>query len=67
MESGPTTLAVLSSKLALPPYTLQMIVEPYLLREGFITKDKSSRRVITPKASRHIETVLSIQKGNKND
>jgi Holliday junction DNA helicase RuvB len=67
MESGPTTLAVLSSKLTLPSHTLQMIVEPYLLREGFITKDRSSRRVITPKASRHIETVLSIQQGDKND
>ena len=55
LESGQTPLGVLSSKLSLPTLTLQRIVEPYLLKEGFITKGKSSLRVITQKGREHVE------------
>ena len=55
LECGPTSLGVVSSKLSLPTQTLQRIVEPYLLKEGFITKAKSSVRIITEKGRKHIE------------
>ena len=55
LESGAATLSVLSSKLNLPALTLQRVVEPYLLKEDFIIKEKSSLRVITDKGRRHME------------
>jgi Holliday junction resolvasome RuvABC ATP-dependent DNA helicase subunit len=54
-ECGQLRLGVLSSKLSLPGLTIQRQVEPYLVREGFITKDGSSARAITEKGRRHIE------------
>ena len=56
LECGPTSLGVVSSKLSLPTQTLQRIVEPYLLKEGFIFKNKSSARVITEKGRSHIKS-----------
>lgn len=61
-ECGCLSLSVLSSRLLLPALTIQRVVEPYLLSEGFIVKDKSSVRVITPKGRQHIEMVLSASK-----
>jgi len=54
-ECGRTNLGVISSKLALPSLTIQRIVEPYLLKEGLITKDTSYLRVITKEGIEHIE------------
>ncbi|MFC1764987.1 Holliday junction DNA helicase RuvB C-terminal domain-containing protein [Planctomycetota bacterium] len=48
-------LNVISSKLGLPSKTVSNIIESYLIREGFITKDKYSMRVLTAKGSKHIE------------
>jgi len=56
LDSGPSTLSVLSSKLSMPSLTIQRVIEPYLLREGFINKGKSSARIITQKGRNHIET-----------
>jgi Holliday junction DNA helicase RuvB len=58
LEYGRLSLGVLSSKLSLPILTIQRVVEPYLLKEDFITKDKSSFRVITPKGVEHIKNTL---------
>jgi len=55
-EHGPTPLGVVGAKLGLPARTVQNVIEPYLLREGFFTKDKSSMRTITEKGRRHLET-----------
>ncbi len=55
MENGPTPLNVISSKLALPTATIQSVVEPYLLLEGLIVKNKSSHREITALGYTHIE------------
>ncbi|MHC4751806.1 MAG: Holliday junction DNA helicase RuvB C-terminal domain-containing protein [Planctomycetota bacterium] len=57
-ESGQSTLGVLSSKLSLPVLTIQRLVEPYLLKEGFIIKNNSSIRIITEKGRKHIESTL---------
>jgi Holliday junction DNA helicase RuvB len=63
MESGPLSLGVLSSKLSLPALTIQRVVEPYLLKEDFITKTRASVRVITEKGIKHIEdSSLSFQR-----
>lgn len=56
-ESGKAPLGILSSKLSLSTLTLQRIVEPYLLKEGFITKDNASYRVLTQKGKAHIEGI----------
>jgi len=61
-EHEQLALGVLSSKLSLPPLTLTKVVEPYLLREGFIAKDKTSARVITPKGKEYIIKTSSTSK-----
>jgi holliday junction DNA helicase RuvB len=63
LEHGRLSLGVLSSKLSLPTLTIQRVVEPYLLKEDFITKDKSSFRVITPKGVEHIKNSSLPLKG----
>lgn len=55
LEGGRSSLGVLSSKISLPALTIQRVIEPYLLKEGFIIKDKSAVRIITPKGKKHIE------------
>lgn len=60
-EHGRTSLGVLSSKLSLPALTIQRVVEPYLLKECFIIKDKSAR-VITEKGKNHIGSTLLVSK-----
>ncbi len=57
VECGRSSLNVLSSKLSLPSPTIQKVVEPYLLKEGFITKNRSSARAITEKGREHIESI----------
>jgi Holliday junction DNA helicase RuvB len=55
-NGGPSTVGVLSSRLSMPSLTIQRVVEPYLLREGFIDKAKASVRTITQKGRDHIES-----------
>jgi Holliday junction DNA helicase RuvB len=54
-EHGRLSLGVLSSKLSLPALTIQRVVEPYLLKENFITKTTASARLITEKGIKHLE------------
>ena len=53
-QNGPTALNVISSKLALPGKTVKNVIEPYLLMEGLICKEKNSHRAITPVAEEHL-------------
>lgn len=62
LECGPTPLGVLSSKLSLPALTVQRVIEPYLIKEGFVTKGRSSFRTITEKGKKHIRSA-SIASG----
>jgi holliday junction DNA helicase RuvB len=57
-RGGPTPLVALSARLGLPPLTIQRVIEPYLIREAFVTKGKSSARIITNKGRRHIQKTL---------
>ena len=66
-EFGKASLGVLSSKISLPGLTIQRIVEPYLLKEGFIIKDNSIR-LITQKGREHVmDTSNQIVEDIKND
>ncbi len=55
-EGGPTFPGVLSAKLGLPPQDIQRVIEPYLFYAGFITKEKTSLRMLTDKGKKHIES-----------
>jgi Holliday junction DNA helicase RuvB len=55
LNEGPTPLNVLGSKLAVPPQTILKVIEPYLIKEGYVVKDKASLRKITVKGKNHIE------------
>jgi holliday junction DNA helicase RuvB len=52
---GPLPLNVISSKLAKPEATISRILEPYLIKNAFIVKDKHSLRIITSKGKNHLE------------
>jgi Holliday junction DNA helicase RuvB len=53
-QNGPTALNVISSKLALPTQTIKAVLEPYLLQEDLIQKNKCSHRELTNKGCEHI-------------
>lgn len=51
-------LNVLSARLGLPNRTLQEVIEPYLIQEGFMTKE-GSERMITEKGKNHLQVTVS--------
>jgi len=53
-QHGPSPLNVISSKLALPTQTIRTVLEPYLLQENLIQKNKYSHREITALADEHL-------------
>ena len=53
-QNGPTPLNVISSKLALPTQTIKSVIEPFLLQENLIQKNKCSHREITAMGDGHI-------------
>ena len=54
-QNGPMPLNVISSMLALPSQTIKNVIEPYLLQEYLIQKNKYSHREITKTGTEHIE------------
>ncbi len=56
-ETERVPLNVIGSKLGLPTKTIQQVIEPYLIRESFITKDHHSMRMLTVKGKKHIESI----------
>lgn len=54
-QYGATPLNVISSKLALPSQTIKNVLEPYLLQENLILKNKSSHREITSLGDEHLK------------
>jgi Holliday junction resolvasome RuvABC ATP-dependent DNA helicase subunit len=62
-QNGSTPLNVISSKLGgLPTQTIKAVLEPYMLQEGLIIKDKNSHRALTPKAEQHLNNIDSENK-----
>lgn len=56
LQDGPSSLGVISARTGLPTRTIQNVIEPYLLREGFVTKGKSSFRILSEKGKRHLQS-----------
>ena len=56
LQHDPVPLNVISSKLGgLPTQTIKTVIEPYLLQENLIQKNKCSHREITTLGKNHIE------------
>lgn len=55
---GSSPLNVISAKMAESAHTVQKVIEPYLLREGFIMKGSNSVRKITQKGIEHITKTM---------
>jgi Holliday junction DNA helicase RuvB len=53
LASGVYRLGVIASTIAMPTSTVQRVVEPYLIRQGLITKDEG-RRELTEAGREHI-------------
>jgi len=52
---GPSPLNLISSRLSKPESTVSRVLEPYLIRNDFVIKDKHSLRIITSKGKTHLE------------
>jgi holliday junction DNA helicase RuvB len=59
LEQYMTPLSVISAKLESTPLTVQRVVEPYLIKAGFVTKGRSSHRMITEKGIQHMTNTSS--------
>ena len=57
-QNGSTALNVISSKLALPTQTIKNVLEPYLMQEGLIQKNRLSHRELTETGKQHIENCM---------
>lgn len=55
-QNGSTALNVISSKLALPTQTIKNVLEPYLMQECLIQKNRLSHRELTETGKIHIES-----------
>lgn len=55
LADGPCRLNVLATHLGLPPRSLSVVVEPFLLRSGLVGKDgNSGKRLLTKKGHEHL-------------
>lgn len=52
---GSTRLNVIASTIGLPPKTISDVVEPFLMRIGFVVKDDQGRRLLTAKGMDHCQ------------
>ena len=53
-NNGEMSLNMISSKLGLPAHTISRVIEPYLIKEEFVSKGKASLRFVTDKGLKHI-------------
>ena len=53
LEHGPSRLNMISARMGLPRRSIELVVEDWLIRGGFIEKDDQSRRVLTEKGREH--------------
>jgi Holliday junction DNA helicase RuvB len=65
LAEGTTRLNVVASLLGLPARTVSQVVEPFLLRLGFVVKDDQGRRELTVKGREHLSqsAILRDPKG----
>jgi Holliday junction DNA helicase RuvB len=55
VSDGSSRLNVISSMLGLPPRTVSQVVEPFLIRRGFVVKDDQGRRQLTAVGRFHLD------------
>lgn len=58
ISQGPTRLNVIASQLGLPSRTISTVIEPYLLRLGWISSGQNSIRMMTELGNNLYRTVL---------
>jgi holliday junction DNA helicase RuvB len=54
LGDGGSRLNVIASTLGLPARTVSQVVEPFLIRIGFVVKDDAGRRQLTAKGREHL-------------
>ena len=54
LVAGGSALWAIASTLGLPPRTVSVVVEPYLLRQGLIVKDERNKRQLTKNGREHV-------------
>src|ERR1700733_6704966 len=54
LAEGGSRLNVIASTLGLPARTVSQVVEPFLIRVGFVLKDDQGRRQLTAKGREHL-------------
>jgi Holliday junction DNA helicase RuvB len=54
IKDGPSRLNVIASMLGLPPRTVSLVTESYLIRAGLLAKDDTGRRQLTAKGHEHV-------------
>jgi Holliday junction DNA helicase RuvB len=59
LGEGASRVNVIASMLGLPARTVSQVVEPILLRVGFIVKDDAGRRELTAKGRKHLSDMRS--------
>ena len=67
LSEGDSRLNVIASRLGLPARTVSQVVEPFVIRAGFVVKDDNGRRQLTPLGREHLvksqEKVVRQAKG----
>jgi Holliday junction DNA helicase RuvB len=54
LVTGGSALWAIASTLGLPPRTVSLVVEPFLMRQGLVVKDERNRRQLTKKGREHL-------------
>lgn len=54
LSEGDSRLNVIASRLGLPPRTVSQVVEPFVIRAGFVVKDDNGRRQLTSQGRDHV-------------
>ena len=54
LAEGDSRLNVIASRIGLPPRTVSQVVEPFVIRTGFVVKDDNGKRQLTPKGRDHV-------------
>ena len=59
LADGNSRLNVIASVLGLPSRTVAQVIEPFLIRAGFMVKDDQGRRQLTAEGREHLSNCRS--------
>jgi Holliday junction DNA helicase RuvB len=60
LAEGTNRLGVIATRIGLPARTVASVTEQFLIREGFIDKDESGKRFLTPKGREHLSQTRQL-------